>query len=102
MSKKHAVELFDLSDDEAFEFLKDVMAAARALKEVTGADKINYEIHGNTVPHLHMHLFPRYILGDRFGDSVVNPREIDPPTYSGNEFFEFVASMKEKLSSVLP
>ncbi|HEY1919062.1 MAG TPA: hypothetical protein VGH27_26110 [Streptosporangiaceae bacterium] len=25
--------------------------------------KMNYEIHGNTIPHLHMHLFPR-MAGD--------------------------------------
>jgi diadenosine tetraphosphate (Ap4A) HIT family hydrolase len=22
--------------------------------------KMNYEIHGNTLPHLHLHLFPRH------------------------------------------
>jgi len=38
--------------------MKDVQTSARALKHVTRAVKINYEIHGNTVPHLHMHLFP--------------------------------------------
>jgi len=101
MSKIHAVELFDLSDEDAFAFLKDVMITARALKEVTGAAKINYEIHGNSVPHLHMHLFPRYLLGDRFSDSVVNPREIDPPVYSGNEFYEFTEAMREIISNAL-
>ena len=27
--------------------------------------KMNYEVHGNTIPHLHMHFFPRY-PGDPF------------------------------------
>ena len=101
MSKRHAVELYDLSDDDAFAFLKDVMVTARALKEVTDAAKINYEIHGNTVPHLHLHLFPRYFVGDRFSDSVVDPRQTDPPIYSGNEFHEFVEAMKERISNAL-
>jgi diadenosine tetraphosphate (Ap4A) HIT family hydrolase len=25
--------------------------------------KLNYEIHGNTIPHLHMHLYPRSKVG---------------------------------------
>ncbi len=101
MSKKHAVELYELSNDDAIAFLKDVMITARVLKEVTGATKINYEIHGNTVPHLHMHLFPRYLVGDRFSDSIVDPRNIEPPVYSGNEFLEFTKVMKERISNAL-
>ncbi len=101
MSKKHAVELYDLSEEDAFAFLKDVMITAQALKEVTGATKINYEIHGNTVPHLHLHLFPRYLVGDRFSDSVIDPRQIDPPVYSGNDFHEFTEMMRKKISGAL-
>ncbi|MFX1368542.1 MAG: HIT family protein [Promethearchaeota archaeon] len=101
MSKKHAVELFDLSDDEVLAFMKDVMVTAKALKEITGAAKINYEIHGNTVPHLHLHLFPRYLEGDRFNDGPINPREIEPPAYDGHEFSKFVHLMRERLSTTL-
>ena len=102
MSKKHAVELFDLADEDAFAFMKDVMVTAKALKEVTGALKINYEIHGNTLPHLHLHLYPRYLANDRFSDGVVDPRVINPPTYSGKEFLEFVSSIRKELASALP
>jgi diadenosine tetraphosphate (Ap4A) HIT family hydrolase len=99
LSKKHAVELFDLSDQEAFAFLRDVMRAARALKEITGATKINYEIHGNTIPHLHIHLFPRYLQDDRFRDGPINPHETEPPVYTGSEFNEFIQRMKNALGS---
>ena len=102
MAKKHVVEIFELSDEDAFAFLKDVMVTAKALKEITGAEKINYEIHGNTVPHLHLHLFPRCLNGDRFSDGPINPRDTEPPVYSGDEFLKFVEAMKEKLSSALP
>ena len=36
------------------------MSAARALAELTGTAKMNYGIHGNVIPHLHLHLWPRY------------------------------------------
>lgn len=102
MSKKHVVEIFELSDDDAFLFLQDVMKTAKALKEVTGADKLNYEIHGNTIPHLHLHLFPRYFNDDRFKDGPIDPRVIEPAVYSEDEFVDFIEKMRESLSSVLP
>jgi diadenosine tetraphosphate (Ap4A) HIT family hydrolase len=37
--------------------------------------KINYEIHGNTVPHLHVHIFPRH-EGDPFVGGPIDPRRI--------------------------
>jgi diadenosine tetraphosphate (Ap4A) HIT family hydrolase len=59
VSKRHVTEPFDLSPDEQAAFFSDAMAAARGLAELFRPAKMNYEIHGNTVPHLHMHLFPR-------------------------------------------
>ena len=59
LSKRHVVEPFDLEDHEQAAFFLDAMAAARGLATLFGSVKMNYEIHGNTVPHLHMHLFPR-------------------------------------------
>ena len=35
------------------------MATAQGLADVLKSAKMNYEIHGNTVPHLHMHIYPR-------------------------------------------
>lgn len=47
---------------------------AREVDGALGPDKLNYEIHGNTIPHLHLHLFPRR-LGDRFEGVPINGRE---------------------------
>ena len=41
------------------------MRAARALARLFNPRKMNYEIHGNTIPHLHMDLYPRY-AGDPY------------------------------------
>jgi diadenosine tetraphosphate (Ap4A) HIT family hydrolase len=40
--------------------MKDIQRVAKVLQVITGAVKLNYEIHGNTIPHLHLHLLPRY------------------------------------------
>jgi len=47
--------------------------------------KINYEIHGNSIPHLHMHFFPRY-RGDQFEGGSINPKLTVQPVYSAGEF----------------
>jgi diadenosine tetraphosphate (Ap4A) HIT family hydrolase len=99
MAREHYVELFDLKDDVLLGFMQEVQIAARALKEITRAFKINYEVHGNTVPHLHLHLFPRYI-DDPFAGLPIDTSRIEPPVYKGNEFELFVKRMQETLKSV--
>lgn len=97
-SKVHAVELYDLTDDELLAFMRDVAAYARALKKVTSAIKVNYEIHGNTVPHLHVHLFPRY-RDDPFPGQPIDYRQVRLDVYGEGEFESFVASMRRELAT---
>ncbi len=59
VSKRHVIEPFELPEEEQAGFFLDAMATARGLSELLRPVKMNYEIHCNTVPHLHMHLFPR-------------------------------------------
>ncbi len=59
LSKRHVVEPYELSEPEQARYFVDAMAAAKGLAELLRPAKMNYEIHGNTVAHLHMHLFPR-------------------------------------------
>ncbi len=59
LAKRHVVEPFELPESEQAEFFIEAMAVARGLAGLFTPAKMNYEIHGNTVPHLHMHLFPR-------------------------------------------
>ena len=92
--KRHAVELYELSPEEAAAFMRDVQGASKAVHGITGAVKLNYEIHGNTIPHLHMHLFPRYV-GDPFENQPINPRIIKHPVYAPGEFAEFAERLRE-------
>ncbi|MDP8930713.1 MAG: HIT family protein [Actinomycetota bacterium] len=58
-SKHHAVEPFELAEPQQAAFFLTSMRVAKALASVLHPIKMNYEIHGNTIPHLHMHLYPR-------------------------------------------
>ena len=95
--KRHAVELHELALSEAALFLKDVQRVGRALQEVTRAIKLNYEIHGNTVPHLHMHLYPRH-AGDAFEGRPIDARAIGASPYANDEFSVFVTALRARLA----
>ena len=60
VSKIHVIELYELRDQARHLFWDDVSTVAEAVQRATGSPKINYEIHGNTIPHLHLHLYPRF------------------------------------------
>jgi diadenosine tetraphosphate (Ap4A) HIT family hydrolase len=97
LSKKHYVELYEMPEPDLVDFMTDVQKAARALKTVSGAVKINYEIHGNTMPHLHVHLFPRY-LDDAYPGAPIEYSVTEPSPYQGEvEFQAYVAAMRREL-----
>jgi diadenosine tetraphosphate (Ap4A) HIT family hydrolase len=57
---QHAEQLDELEPELAAAFMQDIQTAGKAIREVTGAERVNLSILGNTVPHLHAHLIPRY------------------------------------------
>ncbi len=65
VAKRHVAEPFELDEAESAASWSESMAVAAALSELIEPSKMNYEIHGNTIPHLHLHLFPRF-AGDPF------------------------------------
>jgi diadenosine tetraphosphate (Ap4A) HIT family hydrolase len=95
--RRHVIELHDLTETEAAAFMRDIRRASRAVLAATGAVKINYEIHGNTVPHLHLHVFPRY-RGDPFENGPINPRTVTGPVYTPGEFDAVRMRIIEQLS----
>ena len=60
IARRHATELYHLSDGESTAYFQDMLRVARAIDRALSPRKMNYELLGNTVAHLHWHLFPRY------------------------------------------
>lgn len=58
--KEHRTELFHLTPAVRFVLMEEVSRLAEAVNRALGPDKINYELLGNRVPHLHWHVVPRY------------------------------------------
>jgi diadenosine tetraphosphate (Ap4A) HIT family hydrolase len=90
--RRHAVELHELSAEEAAALMRDLQRLTRAVQAVTGAVKLNLEVHGNTLPHLHVHVFPRYV-GDAFEGRPIDPRLARGSAYAPGE----LARLRERL-----
>jgi diadenosine tetraphosphate (Ap4A) HIT family hydrolase len=84
---------------EMANYMSEVQKVAKVLHEVTGAVKINYEIHCNSGPHLHCHLFPRY-LDDDFPSAPIDYRITEPSPYENDEEYKwFIDEMRKGLRS---
>jgi diadenosine tetraphosphate (Ap4A) HIT family hydrolase len=64
---RHVVEPVELTDAEAAAYGREVLHVARALIAVLEPVKLNYDVLGNSSPHLHTHLVPRYADDPRPG-----------------------------------
>jgi diadenosine tetraphosphate (Ap4A) HIT family hydrolase len=59
VARAHATELSRLEAAARRAYLDEMCLLARAIEECFRPHKLNYELLGNQVPHLHWHLFPR-------------------------------------------
>lgn len=59
VARTHATELSQLDGDELPSYLAEMCLLAQAIETAFAPRKLNYELLGNQVPHLHWHLFAR-------------------------------------------
>jgi diadenosine tetraphosphate (Ap4A) HIT family hydrolase len=59
-TRSHVTELFHLKPQMRAELMEEVSMTAQALHDVFKPAKINYELLGNMLPHIHWHLVPRF------------------------------------------
>ncbi len=58
--KRHAPSLGDMTEREASTFGITLAKVSKALKQSEKAEHVYALVSGNSVPHLHMHVIPRY------------------------------------------
>jgi len=59
-AREHVTELFHLDPVVRRGVMEEVSRVAAALDRVYRPAKMNYELLGNMVPHMHWHLVPRF------------------------------------------
>lgn len=75
---RHVREPYDLAAKEGAMFFADMMRVGQALDRIFTPAKMNFQLLGNAVPHLHCHIIPRY-----YGDpSPASPLDLDQPEHT--------------------
>ena len=57
---RHVAEPTELSPEEATTYWLEVLHVARGLEAYLKPIKLNYNVLGNSLPHLHTHVIPRF------------------------------------------
>ncbi len=60
ITQKHIKEFSELNDNEAIELTLAIKKIEKTMLKFLNPDKINIASLGNMVPHLHIHIIPRY------------------------------------------
>ena len=76
---RHVAEPTELSADESARYWLEVVEAGRRLEQHFGPVKLNYQLLGNALPHLHTHVMLRYADDPRPGWPFPHPGETQPP-----------------------
>lgn len=97
---KHVREPHELLREERTALFEEVVEAAKAIEKVMGAVKMNLEILGNSVPHLHCHIKPRY-YGDRAPGAPIHPDQ-HPLELAPAEYRERVLRIRSALAKFRP
>lgn len=95
--KNHATELYQLKKREREGFLTEMVKVADALAQVFKPDKMNYELLGNKMPHLHWHLIPRYKHEPSWGEPVWSHEHFER-RLSYKEYQRLIEQIQTRLS----
>lgn len=94
---RHVAEPMDLAAEEAAAYWREVLDVAAALERHYRPLKINIEMLGNTLPHLHTHVRPRYLDDPApFGPL---PHGLDNPVFPEGQLRAEAEALRKALAS---
>jgi len=96
-AKKHVTELFHLDATRRHAIIDEVNRVAEALNELFQPTKMNYELLGNMVPHMHWHLVPRFTT-DPLWPRPIWAEPHDEVILTTAEYEERIAMIREKMN----
>jgi diadenosine tetraphosphate (Ap4A) HIT family hydrolase len=100
ITKKHVTELFHLTSDERSRMIEDFSLVAGCIAKEFGATKMNYELLGNMVAHIHWHLIPRK-AGDEVWPRPVWSESLEPVLLQDQAYRERCRIIREAIEEAV-
>lgn len=94
---RHVAEPTELEEDEASAYWLETLRVGRELEHHLDPVKLNYDLLGNLLPHLHTHVIPRYADDPKPGWPFPFPDDDSPP-HPEAEFRADVAALRSLLA----
>jgi diadenosine tetraphosphate (Ap4A) HIT family hydrolase len=96
---RHVADPTELTDDEASTYFGEVLRVGRAIEAHYHPIKMNFEMLGNSLPHLHTHVVPRYLDDGEPGHPAHFMRTDmrDAPLLAEQAYTRDVAALRELL-----
>ena len=102
-AKLHATELYLMPADDARLLSDEMRLVAEAIAAVVKPWKMNYECLGNSEPHVHWHLLPRYETDEmRHGPIWLRPESERKVTLAENDRRSLIGSIRHQLAIRFP
>jgi diadenosine tetraphosphate (Ap4A) HIT family hydrolase len=95
-TRSHVTELFHLDQATRVAVIEEVNRVATSLNDVFLPTKINYELLGNMVPHMHWHVIPRFTT-DPLWPRPIWSEPHEPVELMATEYAERIALIKQRL-----
>jgi diadenosine tetraphosphate (Ap4A) HIT family hydrolase len=90
-----AIETTDLDSAEQTQLMSEIAHASRALKTLTGCDKINMAAIGNVVAQLHVHVIARFRNDAAWPKPVWNA--VPPQAYQPDALVTLIETLRLRL-----
>jgi diadenosine tetraphosphate (Ap4A) HIT family hydrolase len=94
----HVAEPDDLEPSQAGQYWAEVLATGRAIRTRFSPVKMNYLTLGNTIPHLHTHVLPRYLTDPAPGGPIPWPEIFAATPVPTAELHEQAMSLRNLLA----
>jgi diadenosine tetraphosphate (Ap4A) HIT family hydrolase len=99
--KRHLTELHRLAPETARSAFDEVLAVARAIDIAVHPIRLNYENLGNQEPHIHWHIFPRFVDDPmRLAPVWMRPEAERKVTLDDREHRALIESLRAELARI--
>ena len=95
-TRSHLTELFHLDLQTRNGVVEEMTSVAAALFRLFNPEKINYELLGNMVPHMHWHVVPRFTT-DPLWPRPIWSEPHEPVELAAAEYTERIALIRQEL-----